>query len=124
MGRFHERCAGTVLALPRAVWNSWQPYLGEPKLQDDPRDQKLRSLPQPEGVALTEKTTAWILVFDTDQIEGVSPNPLDITMMIKTDTPTLLHDAFGGAPKVAFGDDATERRTRTYVARCSDCGPN
>ena len=112
----HESCAGTVLALPRAVWNSWQPHLGGPELQDDPCDQKLRSLPRPEGVGLTEEATAWILVFDTDQTKGVSPNPLDIDMMIETDTPTLLHHAFDVAPEAAFGGGATER---LYADICS-----
>ncbi len=105
----HKDCAGTVLALPRAVWNSWQPHLGGPGLQDDPHDQKLKSLPRPDGVGLTDEATAWILVFDTDQTTGVSPNPLDIDMMIETDTPTLLHYAFDVAPAAAFGGGATER---------------
>ena len=105
----HASCAGTVLALPCAVWNSWQPHLGGPELQVDPRDPTLRSLPRPEGVGLTEEATAWILVFDTDQTAGVSPNPLIIDMVIETDTPTLLHYAFDVAPEAAFGGGATER---------------
>ena len=105
----HASCAGTVLALPRAVWNSWQPHLGGPELQVDPRDPTLRSLPRPEGVRLTEEATAWILVFDTDRTVGVSPNPLVIDMVIETDTPTLLHYAFDVAPEAAFGGGATER---------------
>ncbi len=105
----HASCAGTVLALPRAVWNSWQPHLGGPELQIDPRDPTLRSLSRPEGVRLTEEATAWILVFDTDQTAGISPNPLVIDMVIETDTPTLLHHAFDVAPEAAFGGGATER---------------
>ena len=112
----HRSCAGTVLALPRAVWNSWQPHLGGPELQDDSHDPTLRSLPRPEGVRLTEEATAWILVFDTDQTKGVSPNPLVIDMVIKTDTPTLLHYAFDVAPEAAFGGGATER---LYTDICS-----
>ncbi len=105
----HTSCAGTVLALPRAVWNSWQPHLGRPELQDDPGDSTLRSLPRPEGVGLTEEAPAWILVFDTDQTSGLSPNPLVIDMVIETDTPTLLHYAFDVAPEAAFGGGATDR---------------
>ena len=105
----HKDCAGTVLALPRAVWNSWQPHLGRPELQDDPHDPTLRSLLRPEGVGLTDEATAWILVFDTDHTRGVSPNPLVIDMVIETDTPTLLHYAFDVAPDAAFGGGATER---------------
>ena len=112
----HTSCAGTVLALPRAVWNSWQPHLGGPELLADPRDPTLRSLPRPAGVGLTEEAAAWILVFDTDQTTGVSPNPLVIDMMIVTDTPTLLHYAFDVAPEAAFGGGATER---LYADICS-----
>lgn len=112
----HARCAGTVLALPRAVWNSWQPHLGRPELQVHPHDPTLRSLPRPEGVGLTEEAAAWILVFDTDQTAGVSPNPLVIDMVIETDTPTLLHYAFDVAPEAAFGGGATER---LYADICS-----
>jgi len=111
----HASCAGTVLALPRAVWNSWQPHLGGPELLIDPRDRTLRSLPRPEGVRLTEEATAWILVFDTDQTSGVSPNPLVIDMVIETDTPTLLHHAFDVAPEAAFGGGAT---AHLYADRC------
>lgn len=105
----HDRCAGTVLALPRAVWNSWQPHLGGPELVPDPTDALLRTLPKPSGVGLTDEATAWILVFDTDQSTGTSPNPLRIDAVIKTDTPTLLHYAFDAAPEAAFGGGATER---------------
>lgn len=112
----HASCAGTVLALPRAVWNSWQPHLGGPDLQGDPLDPKLRSLPRPDGVALTEEATAWILVFDTDQTAGTSPNPLVIDMVIETDTPALLHYAFDVAPEAALGGGATER---LYADICS-----
>lgn len=58
----HERCAGTVLALPTSVWNSWQRHLGAPTLIPDPDDDLLYHLPKPEGVSLTESITAWILV--------------------------------------------------------------
>lgn len=112
----HARCAGTVLALPRAVWNAWQPHLGRPKLQADPRDATLRSLPRPTGVRLTEEATAWVLVFDTDQTAGISPNPLVIDTVIKTDTSTLLYHAFEVAPEAAFGGGATER---LYADVCS-----
>ncbi len=112
----HTSCAGTVLALPRAVWNSWQPHLGRPELQPDPDNPTLRSLPRPEGVGLTEEAPAWILVFDTDQTVGVSPNPLLIDMVIATDTPTLLHYAFDVAPEAALGGGATER---LYADICS-----
>ena len=98
-----------MLALPRAVWNSWQPHLGRPELQDHPRDQDLRSLPRPDGVGLADEAIAWILVFDTDQTKGISPNPLVIDMVIETDTPTLLHYAFDVAPEAVFGGGATKR---------------
>ena len=74
MGRFHERCAGTVLALPRAVWNSWQPYLGGPKLQDDPRDQKLtqEAHPTTELPTSMSSTTRRCLLTDSIHPHGSS----------------------------------------------------
>lgn len=105
----HDRCAGTVLALPTAVWNSWQRHLGAPSLVPDPSDPVLHTLPKPVGVSLTESITAWILVFDTDLNHGESPNPLWVNKVIKTDTPTLLHYAFDVAPEAALGGGATER---------------
>jgi hypothetical protein len=112
----HDRCAGTVLALPTAVWNSWQRHLGAPTLVQDTTDPFLHTLPKPEGVSLTESITAWILVFDTDLEHGESPNPLKIEKVIKTDTPTLLHYAFDVAPEAALGGGATER---VYSDICS-----
>lgn len=105
----HERCAGTVLAIPTAVWNSWQRHLGAPTLVPAAADDVLHTLPKPEGVSLTESVTAWILVFDTDIEQGKSPNALRVEKVIQTDTPTLLHYAFDVAPEAALGGGATER---------------
>lgn len=105
----HDRCAGTVLALPEAVWNTWQRHLGAPTLVQDETDPLLYRLPKPEGVSLTESVTAWILVFDTDLSAGSSPNPLAIQKVIRTDTPTLLHYTFDVAPEAALGGGATDR---------------
>jgi hypothetical protein len=112
----HDRCAGTVLALPTAVWNTWQRHLGAPPLVPSLHDPLLHRLPKPEGVSLTESATAWILVFDTDIESGTSPNPLRVDKVIQTDTPTLLHYAFDVAPEAALGAGATDR---LYLDICS-----
>lgn len=104
----HPSCAGTVLALPTSVWNTWQRHLGGPDLVQDASDPKLYTLPKPEGVSLTETATAWILVFDIDMESAQSPNDLIIDMVIKTDTPNLLHYAFDVAPEAAFGGGAID----------------
>ena len=112
----HERCAGTVLALPRSVWNAWQRHLGGPTLVPDPSDPVRFTLPKPPGVSLTESIAATILVFDIDIETASSPNELHVDAVIETDTPTLLHYAFDVAPEAALGGGATER---VYADICS-----
>jgi hypothetical protein len=112
----HERCAGTVLALPTSVWNAWQRHLGGPTLVKHSSDDLLYHLPKPEGVSLTESIAATIIVFDVDVQDGSSPNPLRVERVIRTDTPTLLHYTFDVAPEAALGGGASDR---LYADICS-----
>lgn len=112
----HDRCAGTVLALPTSVWDSWQRHLGGPALVKDSTDDLLYHLPKPEGVSLTESITATIIVFDVDVQHGSSPNPLRVEKVIRTDTPTLLHYTFDVVPEAALGGGASDR---LYADICS-----
>ncbi len=96
--------AGTVLALPRAVWDSWQPFLGDPKLLHT--DQGFSVL---EG-APASSLNAFICVFDIDNSAGpASPDetgvagardisPVRIETFIRVDPATLSRYAFTEVP--------------------------
>ena len=58
----HARSVGTALAVPQAVWDSWQPHLGRPRLV--PRDDGTHALAHPD--ARQADSRAWIYVFDID----------------------------------------------------------
>ena len=67
----HDRCAGCVLAIPQAVWDSWQKHLGAPDLT--PEEDGTFSLLRPDR-GPTDGFPAWIFVFDTAPREDVTPS--------------------------------------------------
>lgn len=103
-----ESSAGCILALPRPVWDSWQPFLGAPDL-----------LPLADGTfALTprgstevpaddtERVPNWIYVFDLAEeppADGTT-TPINIPLIVSTDAPTLSSLALDVAPNQAIGD--------------------
>jgi hypothetical protein len=58
-----EPCAGCVLAIPQAVWDSWQRHLGRPALVPQPDGTHLLSVP---GGEVPAGINTAILVFDMD----------------------------------------------------------
>jgi len=126
-----ESSAGCILALPRPVWDSWQPFLGAPDLDDmgdgthrlvvvalddeygdvDPRD--------------TPDAPNWIYVFDIedDPPADGSTTPIQVQLVVATDAPTLSRLALDVAPANAIGDTLDEdtvlmslrRRTAAYL---------
>lgn len=101
----HGRCAGCVLAIPQAVWESWQRHLGAPDLTEKP-DGTFRLLKpgQPEQ----ETMPAWIYIFDTEISESITPSPIRLSKMIGTDVPAIAHWALDVAPRAAVENiDAT-----------------
>jgi len=95
----HAECAGCVLALPESVWLSWHPHLGAPEL----RRQANGTF---EFVGLTNDSAlsgkGWIQVFDCDETQGQTPNPLRITRIIRTSARQLAQLAFEKAPAEAM----------------------
>lgn len=89
--------AGTVLAIPQAVWDSWQPFLGKPALErlGDGTYQLKSSVQQ---VAATEPN-AHICVFDLDATKLRSISPVTIKQFIKVSPNQLAHHAFDVVPK-------------------------
>ena len=100
-------CAGCVLVLPQAVWDSWQPHLGAPKLiqlTDGTWQIASSAASRPAS-----KQPGWIYLFDIDANSRVTPNPISVTHEIRIDSETLSKLAFTVAPELAMehiGGDA------------------
>lgn len=114
-----ESSAGCVLALPAAVWDSWQRHLGRPQLGT--RDDGASSLLKP-GVQLPAHVPAWIFVFDINAAADPSPNEIVLNRVIATDAESFAYFATRVAPEAAiteYGAAATvllaiRRRLRDY----------
>jgi hypothetical protein len=112
--------AGCVLALPKPVWDSWQPFLGAPELREMP-DGTWRLLDDHDA-----SPSDWIYVFDIDETPAPDggPAPLPVKLIIGTDAPTLSRAAFDVAPAKAIehGDGADAvvtailRRLASYLS--------
>jgi hypothetical protein len=115
-----DTSVGCALALPRPVWDSWQPFLGAPELHE---------LPDGTWRLMDDRTVQprdWIYVFDIDTEPGVSGEPAQVRvdLVIGTDAATLSRAAFDVAPAkaVAHGREhdvvaeAITRRIRRYLA--------
>ena len=97
-------CAGCVLALPEAVWDSWQPHLGAPSFRQLP--DSTWSL---DGRTPPAKQPGWLAVFDIDRNRPISPNPIMLRQEIRLDVEMLSKLAFQTAPEEAMkyiGGDA------------------
>jgi hypothetical protein len=113
-----DNAAGCILAIPKPVWDSWQPFLGAPELRPQP-DGTWRLLDDHEA-----SPTDWIYVFDIDEEPGPEggPAPLQVRLIIGTDAQTLAKAAFDIAPARAIEYGATDavittinRRLRSYL---------
>jgi hypothetical protein len=110
--------AGTVLAVPKAVWDSWQPFLGSPKIE-------------PVGglnfriVGSDNKsyhgTNAWIFVFELDNESENHISPVKITAKIRVSATDLVEHAFVTVPKNmlhwATTEDVLLRRIRERIGK-------
>lgn len=95
----NDRCAGTSLILPEAVWDSWQPFLGKPDLQ--PSASGVFALTKPGQQLPSDKIPAWIYVIDIDAASRVSPNPIVVRRIIASTADALNHYALVEAPNFA-----------------------
>jgi hypothetical protein len=93
------RCAGCVLAVPLAVWESWQRHLGGPTLVTE--SDGTFSLFKP-GLARPTVVPAWIYAFDLDAAAGVTPSPVTIPLIIATDAAAISYYALELAPANAL----------------------
>lgn len=97
-----DTSAGCALALPRPVWDSWQPFLGAPDLHQH-SDSTWRLLDDRDA-----HPSDWIYVFDIGEqpSHGGGPARLSTELVIGTDAATLSRAAFDIAPAkaVSYGD--------------------
>jgi len=95
----HGRCAGCVLAIPQAVWDSWQRHLGAPVLTQEANGTfSLRAPDKP----IPEPWPAWIYVFEPDAAVNITPSPLKVQKLIGTDAPSISFWALEVAPAAAL----------------------
>lgn len=117
-------CAGFAIAIPEAVWDSWQAHLGLPALELDGDLWRLKEPAEvaiPEGYgedeasadesSLVEPDRAWIFIFDIDRDSAESPQPLKIVKTVVTTSAALIHYAFEQAPQNAVDAGALARFT-------------
>jgi len=108
----HAPCAGCVLALPAAVWDSWQRHLAKPELV--PRDEDTFAL---WSKSAPTKVPAWIYVFDIDTSPTQSPSPIQIKTIIATDAESIAHYALKVAPEAAVQTAASAEQIMTTLRR-------
>ncbi len=91
--------AGTILAIPQSVWDSWQPFIGAPLLKDEAPGIKRFVLA--DGIAgdQAEPMNAFICVFDTDASSKAAISPVVIKHYIRVSPQRLAQHAFTGVPE-------------------------
>jgi hypothetical protein len=109
--------AGAVLALPRAVWDSWQPFLGAPALEPDDKPGLQRLAGSPKGAP---PSNAYVCVFDLASSSTASVSPVCIEHFIRVSPEQLAHQAFTVVPehiaRAMQPDDPVVSRIRTRLA--------
>jgi hypothetical protein len=123
-----DTAVGCVLALPRPVWDSWQPFLGAPTLSEQ-SDGTWRLLDD-----LSPDPTDWIYVFDIAEAPAADGGParVDVWRVIGTDAATLSRAALDVAPAKAIEHGGTDdavlaaltRRLRAYLPGLADGMPD
>ncbi len=109
--------AGTVLALPRSVWDSWQPFLGAPELEEEsPGIMRLRVIP---GATSEAPLNAFICVFDLDHNDAAPISPVRIEHFVRVSPERLTHHAFTVVPAHILqsiqADESVLARIRTRL---------
>lgn len=116
---------GCILAIPRPVWDSWQPFLGAPETEELANGSYRLKVSGRTDLEADSQARNWIFVFDIaeEPPSDGSPTAVDIHMRIETDAPTLSKLALDISPSKAIGKEADEdtvlsalkRRVAQYV---------
>lgn len=110
----HGRCAGCVLAVPEAVWESWRRHLGAPVLAPEPDG--TFSLLAP-GQKRPPIPPAWIYVFRPDAGAAATPSPIVVSKMIATNVAAMSHWALEVAPMAALANIDSSTGMLSLLAR-------
>ena len=96
----HPLSVGAALAIPQAVWDSWQPHLGRPHLvsQGDGTHALHVSGARHSGAR------AWIYVFDVDEKGDMHPSPIVVRRAIATNAASIAYYALEEVPNHAFSE--------------------
>jgi hypothetical protein len=89
--------AGTILALPKSVWDSWQPFLGAPTLEEE--SPGLFRLKPEDGAAAEPVLNSYICVFDLDATAPSTVSPVKILHYVRVSPERLAHHAFTQVPE-------------------------
>lgn len=109
----HPRSVGTSLAIPQAVWDSWQLHLGRPHLV--PREDGTHLLQRPQSDSTDVR--AWIYVYDIDHTSDEHPNPIVVKQTIATDAASVAYYALDEVPRRAFSDAGSAATVVTAIHR-------
>jgi len=110
--------AGTILALPQSVWDSWQPFLGRPMIEQiEGSHYRIKGTDNDQY----HGTRAWIFVFDLDEKSLEPISPVDVAAKIRVSATDLIEHAFINVPKEmlrwATNEDNLLRRIRARIQR-------
>jgi hypothetical protein len=115
--------AGSVLALPRSVWDSWQPFLGAPELEEDssPGIKRLRTN---RDAPFEPPLNAYICVFDLDAASESSVSAVTIEQFIRVSPERMAHHAFTVVPATILHSIQTEESVLSRIkARLGEWWP-
>lgn len=105
--------AGTVLAIPQSVWDSWQPFLGAPEVEDEtPGIKRLRTA---AGPADEPPLNAYICVFDLDAAALEPISPVVIREFIRISPERLTQHAFTEVPAHILRSMQTEESVLSAI---------
>lgn len=111
--------AGTVLAIPQSVWDSWQPFLGAPELEDE--SPGLKRLRARSGSPSEPALNAFICVFDLDAASERAVSPVEIRHFIRISPEAMAHHAFTEVPAHILqsiqADDSVLATIRTRLGK-------
>jgi hypothetical protein len=108
-----ETSVGCALALPRPVWDSWQPFLGAPDLHEQ-TDGTWRLL---DDTASSPRDWIYVFDIDTEPSPDGRPAPIRVSLVLGTDAGTLSRAAFQVAPARAVEHGGEVDAVATAISR-------